>query len=63
MLMEKVAKFLYKMSEICQQKSRKLTLIKFEMLFKYRDENRIFGIMNFKYKSRNENEIRIFKII
>ena len=33
------------------------------MLFKSRDEKRIFGIMNFQKKSRNGNEKRIFKII
>ena len=31
------------------------------MLFKSRDEKRIFGIMNFQKKFRNENEKRIFK--
>ena len=33
------------------------------MLFKSRDEKRIFGIMNFQKKSRNGNEKRKFKII
>ena len=33
------------------------------MLFKYRDEKRIFGIMNFQKKCRNGNEKRIFKRI
>ena len=33
------------------------------MLFKSRDEKRIFGIMNFQKKSRNGNEKGIFKRI
>jgi hypothetical protein len=33
------------------------------MLFKSRDEKRIFGKMNFQKKSKNGNEKRIFMII
>ena len=62
MLLEKVAKFWYKTGRNFDNKNLdqiETNLIR--MLFKSRDEKRIFGIMNFQKKSRNGNEKRIFK--
>ena len=62
MLLEKVAKDLYKMTETCRKFSKTATYLIW-MLFKTKNEKWIFGIMNFQKKSRNGNEKRIFKLI
>ena len=54
-------KIVDKMAKLGAIFSRKLPISL--MLFKSRDEKRIFGLMNFQKKSKNGNEKRIFKII
>ena len=55
MLFKKIAKFLYKIAEILTPFYRKLPII--PMLFKSRDEKRIFWIMNFEKQSRDKKRI------
>ena len=61
MNLEKAVKVWLLLVQNLLKKISKLQVIR--MLFKSRDEKRIFGIMNFQKKSRNGNEKRIFKII